>query len=165
MKKLLYFFSLLLIIVLGFGCASSKEPPEIAADPPKPEFLKKEPAKVLPLTTHTYHSYGQRNPFVSLIKERSRIADLREARATSRAEEEAKRREFISRFTLIGLAWDEKEACALIEKGNVSYILKRGELLDENYKPVLGIRGEVIDGESAILFYRGEKFYLSLEKE
>lgn len=165
MKKLLCFFSLLLIIVLGFGCASSKEPPEIAENPPKPEFLRREPAIVLPLTTHAYNSYGQRNPLVSLIKERSKIAALREIQAKSRAEEEAIRREFISRFTLAGLAWDEKEACALIEKDNISYILKRGELLDENYKPVLGIRGEVIDGESAILFSKGEKFYLSLEKE
>jgi len=165
MKKLLHIISLLIVVALGFGCAKSKESPEIAANPPKPGFLRKELDKVLSLTTHAYNSYGQRNPFVSLIKERSRMASLRETQSKSRAEEETKRREFISRFTLTGLAWDEKEACALIKKENVSYILKRGELLDENYKPVPGIGGEVIDGESAILFSRGEKFYLSLEKE
>lgn len=168
MKKILCFFSLLLaivFIVLGFGCARPKEPPEIVENPPKPEFLRKEPATTLPLTMHTYYSYGQRSPFASLVTKRVRIAAVRDAQAKSRAEEEARRREFMSRFTLRGLAWDKKEACALVEKDNVSYILKRGELLDENYKPVIGIRGEAIDGESAILFSRGEKIYLSLEKE
>jgi Tfp pilus assembly protein PilP len=147
--KYIVIYSLLGILILGVGCQRKVEPPPT---PPKERVERPAPPPPIkpPEPTYHYSRGGRRDPFRALVgEERAEVTFVSEP---------VKEVEIfdLDSLTLSGLVWDEEEALALLyDRQGVSYILKRGRLLDPDSQPIEGVFGEI--REEGVYLVAGER--------
>lgn len=147
--KYIVIYSLLGILILGVGCQRKVEPPPT---PPKERVERPAPLPPIkpPEPTYHYSRGGRRDPFRALVGE--------ERVEVTFVSEPVKEVEIfdLDSLTLSGLMWDEEEALALLyDRQGVSYILKRGRLLDPDSQPIEGVFGEI--REEGVYLVAGER--------
>ncbi|MDI6734770.1 MAG: hypothetical protein QME42_01030 [bacterium] len=156
MKKKLNFIGLISLIgLIGFipGCAK-KEEKKIVILPPQIPIEK--PEMYLP-EKYEYKSLNERDPFIALVVSEKKSSEGGKGPALSEIN--------IFELEMTGIVWDKKESMAIFHDGNhFGYILKKGSLLADNFKPIKGIRGEIIgnnraflqQGKAAVNFFMGK---------
>jgi Tfp pilus assembly protein PilP len=109
-------------------------------------------------TIFNYRSYGRRDPFRNL-------AEIREKRMKEEEGEVLERGlgVKIEELKLVGVIMSGEEGIALLDRGDVSYILERGRLLGENYRVIEDVVGKVRD-DHVVLFQGGRRVVLKLEE-
>jgi len=90
-----------------------------------------------------YKDEGRRDPFVPLLKKEIE----EEKKAELKTEKPTLRKVVIgsSKYSLIGLVWDEEGALAIIQADNRSWIVREGDTIDNfMISRIEGERGQVI---------------------
>ena len=90
-----------------------------------------------------YKDEGRRDPFVPLLKKEIE----EEKKAELKTEKPTLRKVVIgsSKYSLIGLVWDEEGALAIIQAENRSWIVREGDMIDNfMISRIEGERGQVI---------------------
>lgn len=98
-----------------------------------------------------YKVENRRDPFSSLIVEEKKV---KPKRTSSKVVKKAKPRIIThSDYKLIGLVWDDKESLAIIERGEKTWLVKEGSLVNSfRVARIEGKKGEVILwGENEII--------------
>jgi len=123
------------------GCAK-KEEKKVVVLPPQIPMV--EPEVYVP-EQYEYKSFTKPDPFVPLIvSEKEQVKGEVKPLNLSQID--------IVNLELSGIIWDKKESMALLHDGNkFGYILKRGRLLGDNFKPIRGITGRIIGHERVFL--------------
>ncbi len=146
-----------LIGLIGFiglitGCAK-KEEKKIVVLPPQIPIEK--PEMYLP-EKYEYKSLNKRDPFIALVVSEKKVTE---------GGKELLSQINIFELEMTGIVWDKKESMAIFHDGNnFGYILKKGRLLADNFKPIEGIRGEITrnnrvflqQGKSEVTFFIGK---------
>ncbi|MEW6096659.1 MAG: hypothetical protein AB1567_09060 [bacterium] len=140
MKKSIFILSLIFVISSVIGCAR-KEEKKVVILPPKIPVT--EPEMYVP-ERYEYKSLRNRDPFVALIVSEKKPAEGVKAVDLSQIN--------IINLELAGIIWDKKESVAILHDGNnFGYILEKGRLLADNFKPIKGITGRIIGNERVFL--------------
>lgn len=134
----------LISLIVFIGCAKKEErkklilPPQIPIE--KPEMYLPE--------RYEYKSLASRDPFIALVVSEKKPTEG--GKGTNLSEIN------ISDLEITGIVWDKKESMAILHDGNhFGYILKKGKLLADNFKPIAGINGEII-GNNRVFLQQGK---------
>ncbi|MEW6619247.1 MAG: hypothetical protein AB1422_07920 [bacterium] len=140
MKRKFFILSLICGLSLIIGCAK-KEEKKVVVLPPQIPIAK--PEMYIP-EKYEYKSALTRDPFVPLIV--SEVKPVAGDKGLKLSEIN------ILNLELSGIIWDKKEIMALFHDGNhFGYILKKGNLYADNYRPIAGIWGKFIKNREVFL--------------
>jgi len=155
MKKKIFILTLIMVISNTLGCAKKEEkkivvlPPQIPAG--KPELYVPE--------TYEYKSLRIRDPFIPLVASEKKPVEMDRSKSLLEID--------IATLELDGLVWDKKESMAILHDGNkFGYVLKRGQLFADNFKPIKGISGKIL-GDKSVFLQQGKteiNFFLGKPK-
>lgn len=144
LKKKAFILSLIVVMSDIIGCAKKEEkkmivlPPQVAVA--TPELYVPE--------TYEYKSLRMRDPFVPLIASEKKTIGMDKSQNLLEID--------ITNLELTGIVWDKKESMAILHDGNkFGYILKRGRLYADNFKPIKGIYGKIL-GDKTIFLAQGK---------
>ncbi|MFH1564217.1 MAG: hypothetical protein ABIF11_12510 [Nitrospirota bacterium] len=135
------------------GCAK-KEEKKIVILPPKIPI--EQPEMYLP-EKYEYKSLVLRDPFIALVVSEKKSTEGGKGVELSEIN--------ILDLEMTGIVWDRKESMAIFHDGNrFGYILKKGRLFADNFKPIKGIQGTIIgnnrgflqQGKSEVNFFMGK---------
>lgn len=153
MGKKIFFLTLIFVMTIMIGCAK-KEAPKRLVLPPQIPIAK--PEMYVP-ERYEYKSSRERDPFVSLIVEQAKPVAGVSGTDMSQIS--------IADLELSGIIWDKKEAMAILHDGNkFGYILKKGRLFADNFKPIKGIEGKIIGNKLVFLQQGKTKVNFSIDK-
>lgn len=155
MIKKILILNLIFVMSSIIGCAK-KEEPKIVVLPPQISMEK--PEMYVP-EKYEYKSAGIRDPFEPLISSEQKAPGEKVAKGTQISEID------IVNLELSGIIWDAKESMAVLHDGNkFGYILKRGQLFADNFKPIKGISGKILGHENVFLQQGKTEINFYLEK-
>lgn len=155
MTKKIFILTLIFVMSNIIGCGKREEkkvyvlPPQIPME--KPELYVPE--------QYEYKSVVNRDPFEPLIVSDAKTRGKEGVRGVDISEID------IANLELSGIVWDRKESMAILHDGNkFGYILKRGRLLADNFRPITGISGKILGNKNVFLQQGKTEVNFFLEK-
>lgn len=136
----------LIFISSIIGCAPKEEPVKPISPPQIPIT---QPEIYVP-EQYEYKSFRQRDPFVPLVTAERRDVPQQQIDTKDPSQID------ITNLELSGIIWDKRESMAVFrDQRGFGYILSKGRLLGDNFEPIKGIRGRIVENRRVFL-YQGD---------